>query len=198
MFTPPHHCHHSVLCATWIHVSIAAFFYLNTETQCKELPCSLGSYSWLSLIVVVVELLHCVQLCATPCTIARQASLSFTISWSLLKVMSIESVMPCNHLVLCHPLFLLPSVFPSIWVFSNESAFHIRWPKYWSFSFSISLSNQFSGLICFRINWLDLLAVQGTLKSLLQQHSSKVSILQHSAFFMVQLSHSYITTRKSH
>ena len=105
---------------------------------------------------------------------------------------------PSNHLILCHPLLILASVFPSIWVFSNESAFHIRWPKYRSFSFSISLSNQFSGLISFRINWLDLLAVQGTLKSLLQHHSSKVSILQHSAFFMVQLSHSYITTRKSH
>ena len=190
--------HHSVLCATWIHVSIATLFYPNTETQCKELPGSLGSYSWLSLIVVVVELLHCVQLLATPCTTAHQASLSFTISWSLFKVMSIESVMPSNHLMLCRPFFLLPSVFPSIWVFSNESAFHIRWPKYWSFNFSISLSNQFSGLISFRINWLDLLAAQGTLKSLLQRHSSKVSILQHSAFFMVQLLHSYVTTRKSH
>ena len=132
-----------------------------------------------------------------PWAAARQASLSFTISWSLLKVMTIESMMPSNRLILCRPL-LLPSIFPSIRVFSNESAFHIRWPKYRSFSFSISLSNQFSGLISFRINWLDLLAVQGTLKSLLQHHSSKVSILQHSAFFMVQLSHSYITTRKSH
>ena len=125
----------------------------------------------------------CQTLEVTPRTAAGQASLSITNSWSLLKVMSIESVMPSNHLILCHPLFLLPSVFPSIWVFSNESAFHIRWPKYRSFSFSISLSNQFSGLISFRINWLDLLAVQGTLKSLLQYHGSKTPILQRSAFF---------------
>ena len=111
--------------------------------------------------------------------------------------MSIECVMPSNHLILCHPLFLLPSIFPSIRVFSSESVFHIRWPKYWSFSFSISPSNEYSGLISFRMDWLDLLSVQGTLKSLLQQQSSKPSILWHSAFFMVQLPHPYMTTGKT-
>ena len=133
----------------------------------------------------------------TPWTAARQASLSFTNSWSLLKLMSIKSVMPFNHLILCRPLLLLPSVFPSIRVFSNESVLHIRWPKYWSFSFSISPSNEYSGLIFFRMDWFDLLAVQGTLKSLLQHHSTKPSILQHSAFFIVQLSHPYMTTGKT-
>ena len=130
-------------------------------------------------------------------TAARQASLSITNSRSLLKLMSIESVMPSSHLIFCHPLLLLPSIFPSIRVFSNESALRIRWPKYWSFSFSISPSNEYSGLISFRIDWLDLLPVQGTLKSLLQHHSSKASILQCSAFFMVQLSDPYMTTRKT-
>ena len=120
------------------------------------------------------------SLFATPWTAARQASLSFTISRSLLKLMSIESVMPSNHLILCHPI-LLPSVFPSIRVFSNELTLHIRWPKYWSFSFSISPSNEYSGLVSFRMDWFDLLAVQGTLKSLLQHHNSKPSILQCSA-----------------
>ena len=115
----------------------------------------------------------------------------------LLKLMSIESVIPSNHLILCHPLLLLPSIFPSIRVFSNESVLHIRWPKYWSFSFSTSPSNEYSGLISFRMDWLDLLAVQGTLKSLLQHHSSKASILWHSAFFIVQLSHPYMTTGKT-
>ena len=122
--------------------------------------------------------------CATPWTAARQASLSITNSWSLLKLMFIKSVIPSNHLILCHPLLLLPSIFPSIRVFSNESVFHNRWPKYWSFSLSISPSNEYSGLISFRRDWLDLLAVQGTLKSLLQHHSSKASILRHSAFFI--------------
>ena len=125
----------------------------------------------------------------TPWIAAHQTSLSITNSWSLLKLMSIESVMPSNHLILCHPLLFLPSIFPSIRVFSNESIIHMRWPKYWSFSFSISPSNEYSGLISFRIDWLDLLAIQGTLKSLLQHHSSKASILWRSAFFMVQLSH---------
>ena len=130
----------------------------------------------------------------TPWTAAHQASLSITNSQSLLKLMSIKLmsiklVMPSNHLILCHPLLLLSSIFPSIRVFSNESVLRIRWPVYWSFSFSISLSDEYSGLISFRIDWLDLLAVQGTLKSLLHHHSSKGSILQHSAFFMVQLSH---------
>ena len=132
----------------------------------------------------------------TPWTAAHQASLSFTISQSMLKVMFIESLISSNHLILCPNLLLLPSIFPSIRVFSNESALHIRWPKYWSFSFSTSPSNEYSGLISFRIDWFDL-AVQGTLKSLLQHHSSKASILQRSAFFMVQLSHLYTTTRKT-
>ena len=135
------------------------------------------------------------QLFVNPWTAARQTSLSITNSQSLLTLMSIESVMPSNHLILCHPL-LLPSIFPSIRVFPNESILHIRWPKYWSFSFSISPSNEYSGLIFFRIDWFDLLAVQGTLKSLLQHHSSKVSILRLSAFFIVQLSHPYMTTGK--
>ena len=133
---------------------------------------------------------------ATPWTAARQASLSITNSRSLLKLMSIESVMPSNHLILCRPL-LLPSVFPSSRFFSHESALCIRWPKYWSFSCSISPSNEYSGLISFRMDWLDLLAVQGTLKSLLQHHTSKASILQHSALFIVQLSHSYMTIGKT-
>ena len=133
----------------------------------------------------------------TQWTAARQASLSITSSQSLLKLMSIESVMPSNHLILCHPLLLSPSVFPSIRVFSNESVLCIRWPKYWSFSFSISPSNEYSGLISFRMGWFDLLAFQGTLKSLLQHHSSKASILWHSAFFIVQLSHPYMTTGKN-
>ena len=140
-----------------------------------------------------------VQLIATPWTASLQVSLSFTVSQSLLRLMCIESVMPANHLILCRPLFLLPSIFPSIRVFSSESALHIRWPKYWSFSFSfsISLSNEYSGLISFRIDWFDLLAVQGTLKSLLQHHSSKASILWSSAFFTVQLSYPYMTTGKT-
>ena len=141
--------------------------------------------------VVFVQLLSRVQLFATPRTAACQASLSITNSSSLLKLMSIESVMSSNHLILCHPLLLPPLIFPSIRVFSNESALRIRWPKYWSFSFNISPSNEYSGLISFRMDWLDLLAVQGTLKSLLQHCSSKASILWHSAFFMVQLSHPY-------
>ena len=138
-----------------------------------------------------------VQLFVTPWTAARQASLSITNSQSLFRLMSIELVMPSNHLILCCPLLLLPSIFPSITVFSNDSVFHSRWPKWWSFSFTISPSNEYSGLNSFRIDWLDLLAVQGTLKSLLQYHSSKASILQHSAFFIVQLSHPYMTTGKT-
>ena len=133
----------------------------------------------------------------TPWTAAHQASLSITNSQSLLKLMSIESVMPSNHLILCHPLLLLSSIFPSIRVFSNESALRIRWPKYWSFSFNISPFNDHPGLISFRMDWLDLLAVQGTLKSLLQHHSAKASILQPSVFFTVQLSHPYMTTGKT-
>ena len=138
-----------------------------------------------------------VWLSATPWTAAHQASLSVTVFQSLLKFMSIESVMPSNHLILCHPLLLPPSIFPSIRVFSIESVHCIRWPKYWSFSFSISPSKEHPGLISFRMDWLDLLAVQGTLKSLLQHHSSKASVLLCSAFFMVQLSHPYMTTGKT-
>ena len=137
------------------------------------------------------------RLFVTPWTAAHQASLSITNSWSSLKLMSIESVMPSNNLMLHHPLLLLPSIFPSIRVFSNESVLHIRWPKYWSFSFSISPSNEYSGLISFRMDWLDLLAVQGILNSLLQHHSSKASILRCSAFFTVQLSCPYMTTGKT-
>ena len=137
-----------------------------------------------------------VQLLATPWTAAQRASLPITNSRSLLKLMSIQSMMPSNHLILCHPLLLSPSVFPSIRVFSNESVLHMRWPKYWSFSFNISPSNEHSGLI-FRMDWLYLLAVQGTLKTLLQHHSSKASILWCSAFFIVHLSHPYTTTRKT-
>ena len=143
-----------------------------------------------------VQSLSHVRLFATPWTAACQASLSITNSRSLLKLMFIESVMPSNHLILCR-LLLLPSIFPIIRVFSNELAFHIRWPKYWSFSFSISPSSEYVGLISFWMDWLDLLAVQGTLKSLLQHHSSKASILWSSAFFMVQLSHPYMTTGRT-
>ena len=144
-----------------------------------------------------VQSLSCVQLFATPWTAACQASLSITNSWSLLRLMSIESVMPSYHLILCHPLLLPPSIFPSIRVFSNESALRIRWLKYWSFSFSISPSNECSELISFRMDWLDLLAVQGTHKSLLQHHSSKALILWCSAFFTVPLSYPYMTTGKT-
>ena len=142
-------------------------------------------------------MLSYVQLFVTPWTAARQVSLSITNSQSLLKLMSIESVMPSNHLILCCPLLLPPSIFPNIRVFSNESVLHIRWPKYWSFSFSNSPSNEHSGLISFRMDWLDLLAVQGTLKSLLQHHILKASILRCSAFFTVQLSNPYMTTGKT-
>ena len=144
-----------------------------------------------------VQSLNRIQLFETPWTAARQASLSITKSQSLLRLMSIESVMPSSHLILCRPLLLLPSIFPSIRVFSNESALYIRWPKYWSFSFNISPSNEHPGLISFQMDWLDLLAVQGTLKSLLQYHSSKASILRCSAFFIVQLSHPYMTIGKT-
>ena len=141
-----------------------------------------------------VYLLGRVRLFEAPWTAACQASLSIANSKSLLKLMSIESVMPSNHLILCHPLLLRSAIFPSIRVISNESALHIRWPKYWSFSFNISPSNEYLGLISFRMDWLDLLAVQGTLKSLLQHHSSKGSVFLCSAFFIVQLSHPYMTT----
>ena len=144
-----------------------------------------------------VQSISHVQLFATPWTTAQQASLFITNSWSLLKFMSCELVMPSNHLLLCHPLLLLPSVFPSIRVFSSESVLCIRWPKYWSFSFSVSPSSEYSGLISFRMDWSDLLGVQGTLNSLLQHHISKASIILWSAFFIVQLSHPYMTTGKT-
>ena len=148
------------------------------------------------MVYAVSQSLSCIQVFATPWTAAYQASLPFSVSWSLLKPISVELMMSSNHLILCRPLLLLPPILPSMRVFFSESALHIRWPKYWSFSFSISPSNEHPGLISFRMGWLDLLAVQGTLKSLLQHHSSKASIL-HSAFFIVQLSHPYMTTGKT-
>ena len=154
--------------------------------------------SWVfSVTVSSVQSLSHVRLLVNPWTAAHQASLSITNSRSSSKLISIESVMPSNHLILCHPLLLLPSIFPSIRVFSNEAALRIRWPKYWSFSFNISPSNGHSRLISCRMDCLDLLAVQGTLKSLLQHHSSKASILPCSVFFIVQLSHPYMTTGKT-
>ena len=144
-----------------------------------------------------VQLLSRVRLFVTPWTAARQASLSITNFRSLLKLMSVESMMPSSHLILCCPLLLLPSIFPSIRVFSNEPVLRIRWSKYWSFSFNMSPSNEYPRLISFRMDWLDLFAVQGTLKSLLQHHSSKASILRCSAFLTVQLSHPYVTTGKT-
>ena len=166
--------------------------------RCK----SLGATEIIPLIITSVhfssvQLLSRVQLFATPWRAARQASLSITNSWSSPKLMSIESVMPSSHLILCCPLLLLLPIPHSIRVFSNESALHMRWPKCWSFSFSISHSNEHPGLVSFRMVWLDLLAVQGTLKSLLQHHSSKASILRRSAFFTVQLSHPYMITGKT-
>ena len=166
-----------------IHQSYIVCFFQLTETRV--------------FILLSVQFLSCVWLFATTWIAAHQASLSIINSQSLLKLMSIESVMPSNQLILCCPLLLLPSIFPSIRVFSNESFLRIRWPKDWSFSFSISPSNEYSGLISFRIDWFHLLAVQRTLKSLLQHHSSKASILQCSAFFIVQLSDPYMTTAKT-
>ena len=169
--------------ASW-YLTLPVLYSISGGTIMQNLPSSVQSLSHVWLFV-------------TPWTAARQASLSITNSQSLLKLMSIESVMPSNHLILCYPLLLPPSIFPSIRVFSNESVLHIRWQNYWSFSFSISPSNEYSGLISFRMDWFDLLAVQGTLKSLFQHHSSKASILQLSAFFIVQLSHPYMTTGKT-
>ena len=152
---------------------------------------------WATVQFSSVQSLSCVRLFATPWTATHQAFLFITNSRSLPKLMSIKSIMPSNHLIICHPLLLLPSIFPSIRVFSNESALRIRWPKDWSFSFNINPSNEHPGLISFRVDWLDLLAVQGTLRSLFQHHTSKASILLLSAFFIVQLSHPYMTTRKT-
>ena len=157
--------------------------YILKNKHLKNALAQFNSVQWLSRV----------QLFVTPWTAAWQASLSITNSWSLPKLMSIEMVIPSNHLIFCHPLLLPPSIFPSIRVFSNESVLHIRWPKYWSFSFSISPSNEYSGLISFKMDWLYLLVVQGTLKSLLQHHSSKASVLQCSAFFILQLSHPCMT-----
>ena len=157
----------------------------------------IGNHFHNQLSISSVQSLSRVRLFVTWWIAARQPSLSITNSWSLHKPMSIESVMPSNHFILCHPLLLLPSIPPSIRVFSNESALRMRWPEYWSFSFSFSPSNEHPGLISFRMDWLDLLAVQGTLKSLLQHHGSKASIFRRSAFFKVQLSHTYITTGKT-
>ena len=163
----------------------------------SNFPCSEIIFLIFSVQFSSVHSLSWVQLFETPWTAARQASLSITNSPSLLKLMSIELVMPSNHLILCCPLLLLPSICPSITVFSNESVLRIQWPKYWRFSFSISPSTEHPGLISFRMDWLDLLAVQGTLKSLLQHRSSKASVLQCSAVCMVQLSHPYMTTGKT-
>ena len=176
---------------------------MSNKSYKREHPCLIPdlerrafSISLLNILaVIVVHLLSCVQFFANPWTVAHQASLSLTVSQSLLKLMSTESVKPSSHLILFHLRLLLPSIFPSIRVFSNESAFCIRWPKYWSFS--ISPFNEYSGLISFRINWFDLLAVQGALKSLLQHCISEASILWHSVFFMVQLARLYMTTGKT-
>ena len=161
------------------------------------LPCSSHLISNQAFQLSSVQLLSHVQLFATPWTATHQVSPSITNSRSLLKLLFIESVIPSNHLILCHPLLLLPTIIPSIKVFSSELGLHIRWPKYQGFSFSINPSNEYAGLICFRIDWFDLLAVQGTLKSLLQHYSSKASTLWCSAFFIVQLSHPYMTTGKT-
>ena len=169
----------------------------NTDDYFQALKANGNSPAVLSASFRFSSVIQSVWLFVTPWTAAHQASLSITNSQNLLKLMSIESVMPSNHLILCCPLLLLPSILPSIRVFINESILHIRWRKYWSFSFSISPSNEYSGLISFRMDWLDLLEVQGTLKSLLQHHSSKASILWRSALFTVQLSHPYMTTGKT-
>ena len=189
--------------------SICAFFhtgYFLLQTLTCQVTLTLKIYLYTPIHLHIyykckvdssVQPLSHVQLFATPGTVARQASLSIPNSQSLLRLISIKLMMPSNHLILYHPLLLLPSIFPSIRVFSIESVLHIRWPKYWNFSFSISPSNKYSGLISFRIDWFDLLAAQGTLKSLVHHDSSKASILQCSAFFIVQLSHPYMTTEKT-
>ena len=179
------------------HVSSTSAVALNPWELISQNHPPTGPVKWRESWSVRFSSVTHIQLLVTSWTTARQASLSITNSWSLLKLMSIESVMPSNHLILCRPLLLLSSIFPSIRVFSNESTLHVRWPKYWSFSFNISPSNEHPGLISFRVDRSDLLAVQGTLKSLLQHHSSKASILRYSAFFIVQLSHSFMTIGKT-
>ena len=178
------------------HFSCVIFFFFSENQQLQALVASYSQNTWSVQFSSVQSLSH-VHLFVTPWTAACQASLSITNSWSPPKPLSIESMMPSNHLILYRPLRLPPSIFPGIRVFSNESALHIRWPKYWSFSYNISPSNEHSGLISLMMDWLDLLAVQGTLKSFLQHHSSKASVLQHSAFFIVQLSYTYMTTWKT-
>ena len=173
-----------------------SFFLLLFFRASPSFTSAITLYTLITMLSPVHSLSY-VRLFATPWIAARQASLSITNSWSLLKLISIESVMPSSHLILCRPLLLLPPIPPSIRVFSNESTLHMRWPKYWSFNFSISHSNEYPGLISFRMDWLDLLAVQGTLKRLLQHHNSKASILLRSAFFTVQLSHPYVITGKT-
>ena len=188
-----------VLSEVWEGYLPVLFFFLRFHINFRII-CSSSVKNVIDNFIVQfssVQLLICAQIFATPWTVACQESLCITNSQSLPKPMSIESVMPLNHLILCSPLLLLSSIFPSIRVFSNESALRIRWPKYWSFSFNISPSSEHSGLISFRMDWSDLLAVQGTLKSLLQHHSSKASILWRSAFSIVQLSHPYMTTGKT-
>ena len=199
-------CYQRYLGKQWFwRLSSSASGYLNVKSSVlfKNMLRFLDLYHWGRFKscnfpqLSSVQSLSCVQLFATLRSAARQASLSITNSQSSLNLMSIESVMPSNHLILWHPLLLPPSIFASIRVFSNRSVPRIRWPKYWNFSFSISPTNEHPGLVSFRMDWLDLLAVKGTLKSLLQHHSSKASILRHSAFFIVQLSHPYITTGKT-
>ena len=173
---------------------------ISSYMSLKKLKSKRFFFSVCTVVIIIfssVQSFTRVQHFATPWTAACQASLFITNSWKLPKLMSIELVMPSNYLILCHPLLLLPLIFPNIRVFSNESTLCIRWPKYWSFSLSISPSNEHTGLVSFRMDWLDLLAVQGTLKSLLQHHSSKASILRCSAFFTVQFSHLYMTTGKT-
>ena len=182
---------------TLLHRMLGPLYALTKEEMLASYSTLLSPPPSLSLSSSSSKSLSRVQLLVTPWTVAGQAFLSITNSQSLPKLMSIESVMPSNHLILCHPLFLLHSIFPSNKFVSNASALHIRWLKYWSFSFNISPSSEHPGLISFRMGWLDLLAVQGTLKSLLQHHSSKASILWHSAFFTVQLSHQHMTTGKT-
>ena len=179
---------------TWVWPSSGSWWWTGKSGVLQSMGSQTVVHYWATEFSSV-QSLSGIQIFENPWAAACQAPLSITNSWSLIKLMSIESVIPCNHLILCCPLLLLPSTFPNNRVFSKESVLHIRWPKYWSFS--VSPSNGYSGLIFFRIDWFDLLVVQGTLKSLLQHHSSKASILQHSAFLMVHLSHSYMITGKT-
>ena len=194
-------CSHSILCISLLENLLLAILGICLLLCILPTRLYIPNLIFLSVLLYShfssVQLLSHVRLFTNPWTTACQASLSIANSQSLPKLMYIQSVMPCNHLILPHPLLFPPSIFPSIRVFSNESALRIRWPKYWSFSFNISPSNEHPGLISFSMDWLDLLAVQGTLKSLLQNHSSKASILQSSTFFIVQLSHPYMTTGKT-